>query len=67
MNCVPETSEADGLGKAEEHCRSWTEANGEYVYDWYLETQVESAKESEPAPPPPIQLSFAGDDTTAVL
>jgi hypothetical protein len=44
----------------EEHRRLWTEANGEDYYDWYLETQVEGAKESEPAPPPPIQLYLPG-------
>jgi hypothetical protein len=40
----------------EEHRRFWTAEHGEDYYDWYLETQVESAKESEPPPPPPRQL-----------
>ncbi len=42
-----------------DHRRFWTTAYGEDFYDWYLETQVEGAKESEPSPPP-IQLALPG-------
>ena len=44
----------------EDHRRFWTAAYGEDFSDWYLETQVESAKESEPPPPPPRQLHLFG-------
>ncbi len=44
----------------ESHRRFWTEANGSDYYDWYLETQVESAKESEPESSQPIQLHLPG-------
>lgn len=43
-----------------EHRRFWTAAYGEDFYDWYLETQVEGAKETKPAAPPPKQLYFPG-------
>ncbi|EMI46628.1 hypothetical protein [Rhodopirellula sp. SWK7] len=42
------------------HRQFWTEANGEDYYDWYLQTQVESAKEHEPERSPAIQLSLPG-------
>ncbi len=42
--------------QSEEHRRYWTAANGSDYYDWYLETQVEGAKETEPATSPPSQL-----------
>jgi hypothetical protein len=43
-----------------EHRRFWTAAYGEDFYDWYLETQVEGAKETEATSSPPIQLYFPG-------
>ena len=42
----------------QEHCRYLWEAYGVDYEDWYLETQIESAK--SPPPPPPIQLYFPG-------
>ena len=44
----------------DDHRRFWTSAYGEEFYDWYLETQVEGAKETEPAPPPPNQPYIPG-------
>ena len=43
----------------QEHCRYLREAYGVDYEDWYLETQVESARRP-PAPPRPIQLYFPG-------
>lgn len=43
-----------------DHRRFWSEAYGEDYYDWYLETQVEGAKESEPVAAPPIQSYLPG-------
>jgi len=48
----------------ESHRKFWTESYGEDFYDWYLQTQVESAKEREPARPPAIQLSLPGLDAS---
>jgi hypothetical protein len=42
-----------------EHRRFWTAAYDEDFYDWYLETQVESAKDPD-REPPPVQLFLAG-------
>jgi hypothetical protein len=44
----------------EDHRRYWTECNGADFYDWYLETQVESAKETGRVCSPPIQLFLPG-------
>jgi hypothetical protein len=44
----------------ESHRLFWTEAKGSDFYDWYLETQVEGAKETEPESAPPVQLYFTG-------
>ena len=41
------------------HRRFWTAAYGSDFYDWYLETQVEGAKETEPESRQPLQLYFA--------
>ena len=43
-----------------DHRRFWTAEQGEDYYDWYLETQVEGAKESGPSVPQPIQLYLPG-------
>ena len=46
-----------------EHRLLWTAAygeDGEEFYDWYLETQVEGAKETESPPSPPLQLFLPG-------
>lgn len=44
----------------ESHRRFWTEKFGSDFYDWYLETQVEGAKETEPQPAQPVQLHLPG-------
>ena len=41
---------------SEDHRRFWTDAYGSDFYDWYTETQVEGAKETEQQWAPPIQL-----------
>ncbi len=46
-----------------DHRTFWTDAYGSEFYDWYLETQVEGAKESEPESSHPIQLALF--DSTA--
>ncbi len=38
----------------------WDAAMGEGFNDWYLGTLIESAKEAEPKPPPPVQLHLRG-------
>ena len=42
------------------HRKFWTESYGEDFYDWYQQTQVESAKGSTLHPSPPVQLSLPG-------
>jgi hypothetical protein len=42
------------------HRRFWTAAYGSDFYDWYLETQVEGAKESEPESGQPLQRYLPG-------
>ncbi len=44
----------------ESHRKFWTESYGEDFYDWYMQTQVESAKENEQERSPSIQLSLPG-------
>jgi hypothetical protein len=44
----------------ESHRQFWTEAYGSDFYDWYLETQVESAEETRPQSSRPVQLYFTG-------
>jgi len=44
----------------DDHRRFWTEAYGTDFYDWYLETQVEGAKETELESPQPVQLHLPG-------
>lgn len=44
----------------ESHRRFWTKEFGSDFYDWYLETAVEGAKETEPQPPQPVQLHLPG-------
>ncbi len=44
----------------ESHRRFWTECHGSDYYDWYLETQVESAKETGLESSPPIQPDLPG-------
>lgn len=43
-----------------DHRRLWTETHGTEFYDWYLETQLEGAKEIGGRQPSPIQLFLAG-------
>ena len=38
----------------------WDGLKGEGFNAWYLETFIESAKETEPQPAPPIQLYLSG-------
>ena len=45
------------------HRAIWTESYGADFYDWYMETQVESAKEPEQSPSPAVQLKLPGLDT----
>jgi hypothetical protein len=42
------------------HREFWTRSYGEDFYDWYMQTQVESAKEQEQERSPAIQLSLPG-------
>ena len=42
------------------HRKFWTESHGEDFYDWYIQTQVESAKERQQDSSPAIQLSLPG-------
>lgn len=49
----------------ESHRKFWTECYGEDFYDWYLQTQVEGAKEPEPSRPPAVQLLLPGLDTSS--
>ncbi|QDT03306.1 hypothetical protein K227x_16880 [Rubripirellula lacrimiformis] len=44
----------------ESHRRLWTERNSTDFYDWYLETQVESAEGIEREPIAMVQLPLAG-------
>ncbi|KLU05082.1 hypothetical protein RISK_002844 [Rhodopirellula islandica] len=44
----------------ESHRKFWTESHGKDFYDWYLQTQVEGAKEREQDRPPAFQLSLPG-------
>jgi hypothetical protein len=42
------------------HRKFWADSHGEDFYDWYLQTQVESAKEHEQERSPSFQLSLPG-------
>lgn len=42
------------------HRQFWTACYGSDFYDWYIETQVESAKHIEPQLSSPIQLALPG-------
>jgi hypothetical protein len=42
------------------HRQFWTETFGSDFYDWYLETQIEVAKEIEPESPQPLQPYLPG-------
>ncbi len=46
--------------KREDDRRFWDDLMGAGFNDWYLETVVESAKETVPTAPPPVQLYLAG-------
>ena len=55
----------------EDHRKFWTETYGSEFYDWYLKTQGEGAKESEPlAAPPHCSLTlelYENDKWRAIL
>ena len=40
------------------HRQFWTDCYGSGFYDWYMETQVESAKGIEPQSSPLVQLAL---------